>query len=149
MTKDVWISIESLQKNAEGESEKIEIITPASYYKKNGRHYVLYEETLEDGIVSKNTLRFDDDFVSVTKRGDVSVDMVFEKGKRNTTNYATPYGSLLVGIEASKLEVLYEETSISINVEYSLDINYEHLSDCVISMKIRSKTEDEIEKMHL
>lgn len=149
MTKDVWISIESLQKNAEGESEKIEIITPASYYKKNGRHYVLYEETLEDGIVSKNTLRFDDDFVSVTKRGDVSVDMVFEKGKRNTTNYATPYGSLLVGIEASKLEVLYEETSISINVEYSLDINYEHLSDCVINMKIRSKTEDEIEKMHL
>lgn len=147
MTKDVWISIESLQKNAAGEGEKIEVITPASYYKKNGHHYVVYEETLDDGIVSKNMLRFDDDFVSVTKRGDINVDMVFERGKRNTTNYMTPYGSLLVGIKASKLLVTYKEKSIKIDVEYSLDINYEHLSDCTISMNIRSKTEEEIKKL--
>ena len=30
------------------ESEPIEVITPASYYLKNGKHYVIHEEVVED-----------------------------------------------------------------------------------------------------
>lgn len=147
MTKDVWISIESLQKSNNQEAEKIEVIAPANYYKKNGRHYVIYDEIQEGGITSKNTLRFDEQIVTVTKRGDVSVDMAFEKDKRNMTNYITPYGTLLVGINASKVQIDERDNSIGINIDYSIDINYEHLSDCTISMNIRSKTEDEIEQL--
>lgn len=143
MTKDVWISIESLQKTEDQQSDKIEVISPGSYYKKNGRNYVLYEEIMEEeGIFTKNTLRFDDNMVSITKRGDVNVEMLFEKNKRNMTNYVTTYGTLLVGIEASKVEVRENEDVISILIEYSLDVNYEHLYDCIINITIRSNNEE-------
>ena len=31
----------------EEENELIEVITPASYYYKNGKHYIIYEEVVE------------------------------------------------------------------------------------------------------
>lgn len=35
-----------------GNGEPVEIITPASYYLKNGKHYVLYDEVVE-GVPGK------------------------------------------------------------------------------------------------
>lgn len=51
MTKDVLISISGLHFDMEGDNgngEPVEIITPASYYLKNGKHYVLYDEVVEE-----------------------------------------------------------------------------------------------------
>ena len=41
MTKDVLISISGLQFAGGENSEPVEVITSGSYYKKNGRHYIL------------------------------------------------------------------------------------------------------------
>ena len=48
MTKDVLISISGLQFAGGENSEPVEVITSGSYYKKNGRHYILYDEVAED-----------------------------------------------------------------------------------------------------
>ena len=43
MTKDVLISISGLHYDAlDGEGQPVEVITPAAYYLKNGKHYVVY-----------------------------------------------------------------------------------------------------------
>ena len=50
MTKDVLVSISGLHSDMLGpvdENQSIEVITPATYYCKNGKHYVLYEEPVE------------------------------------------------------------------------------------------------------
>ena len=41
MTKDVLISISGLQFAGGENSEPVEVITSGSYYKKNGRHYIV------------------------------------------------------------------------------------------------------------
>ena len=49
MTKDVLIIISGLHFGTEeenGEGEPVAIITPAVYYLKNDRHYVLYDEVM-------------------------------------------------------------------------------------------------------
>lgn len=142
MTKDVLISIAGLQFGESPEADKVEIITPGSYYKKNNFHYVMYEEVTEgiDGA-TKNLIKFNEKTLSLTKRGVSSVDMHFEENKRNMTNYVTPYGSLLVGIDADKISISESEDIINIDIDYSLDINYQHIADCKIKMDIRSKTE--------
>ena len=61
MTKQVLLSIVGSQ-TAEGESDSIELVTVANYYKRNGHHYILYEEIPEENQVVKNTLKFDADF---------------------------------------------------------------------------------------
>ena len=60
MTKDVLVTISGLQFIPEGTEppEPVEVTCPGTYYKKNGKHYVMYEEII-DGFseVTKNTLK--------------------------------------------------------------------------------------------
>lgn len=140
MTKEVLVSISGLQFAEQMDSETVEVITSGDYYKKNGKHYIIYEEVSEgfDGT-TKNIIKLGEGSLDITKRGAVNVHMMFEKGKKNVTYYYTPYGSLLIGIDATKIEVEETEQDIHVTVDYALDINYEHMADCTITMKIISK----------
>ena len=67
--------------------------------------------------------------------------LLSEENKKNMTNYSTPYGDILIGIDASKIRMQEEEEKIHLDVEYALEINYEHLADCHISIGIQAKGE--------
>ena len=139
MDKDVWVSVAGLHFGDNPEGEKIEIIAPGSYYRKKGHHYVLYDE-IEEGTdaVTRNTVRFDGDMLTISKRGFTNVEMIFEKNKRNLTNYVTPYGTLMVGIDTDRIDIRESEDVINIDIDYALDINYEHLANCKIQMEIKN-----------
>ena len=139
MTKDVIVSISGLQMDVDSESP-LEVITMGNYYYKNGKHYVLFDETVGDaGEQTKNTIKIAPDRVDVIKKGDNSVHMVFEPDKKNMTYYNTPFGSMLVGINT--LGITHEEDELNINtkIEYALEVNYAHMSDCSIAINIKSK----------
>ena len=139
MDKDVWVSVAGLQFGNSPEAEKIEIMTPGSYYRKKEMHCVLYDEVMEGtDEVTKNVVKFDGDMLTISKSGFTNVEMVFEKNKRNMTNYVTPYGSLLVGIDTDRIDIRENDDSINIDIDYALDINYEHLANCKIKMEIKN-----------
>ena len=139
MDKNVWVSVAGIQYGSNPEGDKIEIITPGSYSKKKDKHFLTYDEVAEDGDgVTKNEVSFGKDMFSITKSGFTNVEMIFEKNKRNMTNYITPYGSLLVGIDTDRIDIRESDDSINIDIDYALDINYEHLADCKIKMEIRN-----------
>ena len=140
MKKDVLIRISGMQSDLFRDADKVEIITSGSYYKKNNKHYLMYDEVGESrDEVTKNVARFDDEAFHISKSGYTNVNMSFEENKRNIANYITPYGSLLVGIDASKVDVVESEEDIQIDIAYSLDINYEHMADCKLHMDIKSR----------
>ena len=45
---------------------------------------------------------------------------------------------MVVGIQANRIKINEEPDSLLVNVDYSLDINYEHLSDCSIRLDVQS-----------
>ena len=137
MTKDVMVSIHGLQFDQGPDSEEIETIQWGQYYKKNGTHYVIYDELME-GFKEpvRNTIKFKEHEMNLTKHGLLNVYMVFEENKKNMTNYRTPYGTLLIGLDTSKVSLSEKEEEIKLDVEYSLDVNYEYLADCKIEIKI-------------
>lgn len=140
MTKDVLVSISGTQfMQVNPGDEPIEVVTNGSYYKKNNKHYVIYNEIIE-GIngVTKNTLKFDDTFFNLTRSGAINTSMIFEENRRNMTNYNTPFGALTIGIDASNIDVKEEEEEINVNVDYAIDVNYEYLADCKIALKIQA-----------
>ncbi len=144
MKKDVLIKISGMQSDFFRDADKVEIITSGSYYKKNNKHYLMYDEVGESqDEVTKNIARFDDEAFHIQKSGFTNVNMSFEENKRNIANYITPYGSLLVGIDASKVDVIENEEDIQVDIAYSLDVNYEHLADCKLHMDIKSKSGDD------
>lgn len=141
MTKEVLVTISGLQFAAEEEeNEPMELITTANYYKKNGKHYILYDEVMEgfDGV-TKNIIKVNEESMDVTKKGVTNTHMMFEKNKKNLTYYYTPFGNLLIGIDAREVNVEESEDNINIKVNYNLEVNYEHLADCCITMNIKSK----------
>ena len=145
MTKDVLLTISGLQFAAQEESagepmEPVEVITPGDYYKKNDKHYVMYDEIMEgfDGT-TKNIIKIADNCLDITKKGVANVHMIFEKNKKNVTYYYTPFGSLLIGIDAKKVKVAETEENINVTVNYDLEVNYEFLANCNITMNIKAK----------
>ncbi len=140
MTKEVLVKISGLQFAPENDNEPIELITSGDYYKRNGKHYIVYEEVME-GVpgTTKSIIKLNDDFLDITKKGATNVHMMFEKNRKNVTYYYTPYGSLLIGIDAKRVEIQESEHNIDVKVDYELEVNYEHMADCSITMNIKSK----------
>lgn len=138
MTKQVLIKISGLQFAEDGEEpEPVEVLLPGEYYKKNGKHFLLYDESVEGfDKLTKNLLKFDAKKVEVSKKGPVTVQMVFEENKKNLSFYQTPYGMMQMGVAATKIRVSEEADEIDVLVEYVLDVNEKYLADCVIEMTI-------------
>lgn len=144
MTKEVLVSISGLQ-FAVNSDEIIEVITGGQYFNRGGKQYVLYDEMMEEYEgVSKNTIKFTDGIVDITKKGLMNVHMVFEEKKKNMTYYNTPFGNLMIGLYTNRIQIEEKEENIRIVVDYALDINYEFISDCVITIVVKAKQNAEL-----
>ena len=71
------------------------------------------------------------------------VKKYLNNNEKNITYYNTPYGSLLVGIDAYRVDVREKENEITVEVEYALEINNEHLADCHIRILANPKQNPE------
>ena len=128
-------------KGYETGDDEIEVVTPANYYCRNGKHYIIYDEVLEGmaGTVRNKIKITGTDAVEIMKSGLSSSHMVFEKNKKNLTYYKTPYGQMLVGVNTRNMEIRVEDDKIGVQVDYELDVNHEPLADCKIKMNIIPK----------
>lgn len=140
MTKDVLLFIKGLQFESGNDAGDLETVTAAEYYKKNNHHYVIYEEAMEGfRDTTKNIIKWNGEALDLTKRGLINVHMIFEEKKKNVTDYKTPFGSILIGIDTRQISVEEADEQIRVNVDYALEINYEHLADCQITMDVRAR----------
>lgn len=139
MQKDVIISINGLH-SAEDQDDAVEMIAPGKYYNKNGKQYIMYDEVSEDtNEINKSTIKVNDNIIEIIRNGSSNVHMVFEEGKKNMSYYNTPFGSMLIGLSANKINVNNKDDEMNITINYSLDVNYEHISDCLMTVNVKSK----------
>lgn len=138
MTRDVLITISGILMIDEDDSD-VEMMVRGDYYQKNGKHYILFEEMMEgfEGKV-KNVIKVSGRGIDIIKRGIANVHMQFEKNKKNLSCYTTPLGDMVVGIQANKIRINEEPDSLKVDIDYSLDVNYEHLSECSIRVDVQS-----------
>ena len=151
MTKDVLVSISGKHidimndpvEGYETGDDAIEVVMPANYYCRNGKHYILYDEVLEGmaGTIKNKIKITGTDSVEIIKTGVSSSHMVFEKNKKNLIYYRTPYGQMLVGVNTKKMEIDVKDDKIDVQVDYELDVNHEPLADCKIKMNIMPKNQ--------
>ena len=140
MTEDILISVKGLHTMESEQEDEIEVFSAGKYYQKNGKHYIFYEELVEDTKeVIKNRITFADGCMEVQKTGPMTAKMKFEQNKKNESWYNTPFGNLLAGIEVTSMQVKEQEDLLEIDVDYELEVNYERLADCRIAVKVMSK----------
>lgn len=140
MTKDVWISLRGLQFSGGEAADNIGTAVSGTYYEKNGKHYVIYEEVME-GLQKPvmNKLKFGEHFLELSRSAPLSVCMMFEENQKHMADYHTPYGKLTLGIDTKKFRMVNETDKMRLDIEYTLEQNNEYLADCKILIEVRSK----------
>lgn len=138
MTKDVLITISGMQFDIE--EKPIELVTVGTYYRKNGKHYVLYEEQTEDnGQVTKNIVKFYDGHFEMTKKGGNNSFLLFDREKKTSTIYQTVAGPIQIDAVTRDLSIEETEDELLVNVKYALDINYNFISECEVNFKVQAR----------
>lgn len=144
MTKDVLLTISGFQDQFEegvNQDEPIEVITPANYFFKNGKHYILYEE-VQEGVpgVTKNKIKINgNQSIEIMKSGSLNTHMTFQEHQKNVSFYQTPYGEMKVGMTTKRIRVEESEEKIAVEMDYELEINEESYAECNLSMSIQPK----------
>ncbi len=139
MKKDVYVDIIGKQSFEENE-DVTEFYTKGTLYENEGHYYIIYDENKNIGEYDCITkLDFYKNKVILTRsiNKQDKTYLVIEKGKRNVGNYNTNYGDLLVGITARNVDFDINETGGNISFQYSLDVNYELVSNHDVKINIR------------
>lgn len=142
MTEEVLVKICGKQRGEDGTEDVVETMHPGEYRKKEGTHFLLYDEYLE-GVEEpvKNILRLKGEEVNLTKRGPLNVRMTFEPGREHRSSYQTPYGVLMMGTDTSRVDFVEKEDKILLSIWYVLKANDAFVADCNIQIEILAKKE--------
>lgn len=138
MTKDVLITVSGLQFETQ-EDEAVEVISRGEYYFRNGKHFLVYDEPVGDEDEnSQCVIKISARAVEVSKKGAINVHMLFEKDVSNMTYYTTPLGDMLIEITTHEIVWEEKEDSMYLKLTYALEMNYQHISECELTVQVDS-----------
>ena len=124
--KEVIISIRGRQFFSEfGDNESVELVTSGELIRSEEEYILVYREsnlTGFDGAVA--TLVINPERITFLRSGTVSTQMVFEEGRKHLSYYDTEDGSLLIGVQASKVRSAMNDFGGDIEMEYSVEIDH-------------------------
>ncbi len=126
MENNAMIYLRTLQSN-EGEDEttdEIELQTKGIFARKDGKFYIIYEESELTGFEdTTTTIKVADDVVCMTRRGKYNSRMEFRLGEKCLCSYNTPFGVIPVGVNPISVENHLCDDGGSLSIEYILDID--------------------------
>ena len=139
MAKDVLVSVKGTQ-FIDNESDSIEVITSGTWYEKNGKQYLLYEESYEEvQVTTKNTLKISPELIEVSKKGVVSSKMIYELGKKHMSNYMTPMGMIVLGITTGDIFVEADADTLRVEIRYAMEMNGQFVSNNTMEIQASVK----------
>ena len=125
--KEIMIKIKGHQINQETGEDSMELITEAKLYRRGEALYLLYEESELSGVPGcKTRLKLKPDAVQLKRFGEgagIGNEIYFERGKRFTGLYSTPFGPIEMEVLTNKLEnTLSEEGEGQRDIDYSISL---------------------------
>ena len=141
MTKDVLVTIVGNQE----QDNEISLMTQGTYYLKDGKHYVFYEEQADaQSEIVKNRLCFDKTVFEMVKKGGLTSTMTFNPEQITLTTYLTPYGPIPLEIVTHHYELRAEEDVMEMDIYYALGYGDQDSTDCHVYVKLEARqTESE------
>lgn len=97
------------------------------------------ENNEETGPEETTITVFENDTVSIVRRGQFSSEMMVEKSTRHHTFYSTPYGELTMGIYGNQVDWSKDENGGILRMKYSLDFNNGFVSENTMKIYIEEK----------
>lgn len=137
MTKEVLVSVTGKQ-ILDGEEDINETISAGTYYYRGGKHYVLYD-SYNDDQKTENIIKFNNDIVEVSRKGEMVGKIIYECNKHNESVYTTPVGDLLMDIYTHDIDIVQKDDIIKATISYEIYVEKEKVSDNEVLIEIKSK----------
>lgn len=125
--KDITLKIVGKHIYENVEEDQLELVTEGKLYKKDGRIYLTYDESEFTGLEGCRTrLTLEEGAVRMTRSGSavgIDTEICFEKGKRFSGFYDTPYGTVAMEVLTNDLKnnVTPEGNGV-IDIDYSISL---------------------------
>ena len=125
--RDITLKIIGKQCYDGKEEDQMEFITDGQLYVRDDSVYMIYDESEVSGMTGcKTTLKVKGDSVKMRRIGEIgfNTDLYFEKGKRFSSTYDTPYGPMDIEVLTSRVEnnLNMEELKGNIDIEYNVSL---------------------------
>ncbi len=128
------------RQNVDGNTDKVELETSASYVMREGVRYISYKEYNPDSPLKhyRTTVKVGPhNVVTVIKGGEQNHQLILEKGERHKCEYNTPFGSLTLGVYTEDVDIRLDDSGGELTVRYSIDIESELASLNELTLKIK------------
>lgn len=116
--------------------EQIDMMAKGVHYVKGDVHYVMYNEEAESGQSVRNILKFNGEFLEVSKLGATKTNMYYKSGHTHKNIYRTPLGEYDMCIDTDKYILVVLENRYKIVVEYSLQLGGVPVSKCKVEITV-------------
>ena len=138
-SKKVLISIKGLPIFADSDDEAVELMTDGEYSQADGVSTFSYTESPLIGLDgSLTTFNVENDRI-VLRRGDgLSGDMIFSENQKHHFLYATPFGSVMLGIDTHSITKNMYDDGGNIEIRYDIEVDNVAISRNVFKIDIRS-----------
>ena len=143
----VIVKVRGQQTDAQGEVNTIEMMAEGEHYFRNGKHYILYDDTSLDQKNSTATvLKISTDSLTLLRKGAVVQEQHFSLARESRSTYQTPYGELALAVKTKRMDIVYGTVSGNIDVAYAMSVNGQWQSTNELHIEVCA---DEKEKQKL
>ena len=147
MRKDVLINIKGTVMPEGAAPDVIELLTAGRYYSRDGKYYIVYQESEATGFKgATTTLKVEgEDSVTMTRSGPSRTRLILERGRRHLCHYETEEGDILLGVSGCRIHSQLDDLGGELRFDYSLDVNSSLVSrnEVTISVREAGKTNDQ------
>ena len=140
MKRAVVLSIQGRQSYEDQEPEVIELTTDGTMEFTNGGWDISYEESALTGLEGvTTTFRVEPDKVTLTRKGALNSQMVFQQGVPHDSLYQMPFGALLLTVNATSVFYDIVPDGGVIDLSYNIDIENTQAGVIDYHLDIRAK----------
>ena len=139
----VIVKIIGSQTDGTGEVNRIELVAECRHYYRNGKHYVLYDDTMTNTEEKTATvLKIAADSLTLLRQGGVVQEQHFQPRQEHTSVYRTPYGNLDLSVKTEKIAIVFGTISGNIDVAYAMSVNGQWQSSNELHIEISAADTD-------
>lgn len=141
MKKPIVLFVKGEQFYEGVEPETTELMTEGVMELKDGKITLAYEETELTGMKGTTT-RFiiEGETVMLERTGMIQSQMVFEQGKRSSSLYETPWGTMVVDIATTRLAQRINERGGVMDIVFTVAVNHQVTGENRFKVRVRERT---------
>ncbi len=105
---------------------------------------IRYNESVENINDCETCLKVESNRVTMMRAGRYRTTMIFEKEKRHTACYETPFGEVMIGVYTKVLNLDFNKSGGAIVIGYTIDTYGDYISENELQIIVKTEVNEDV-----